>query len=170
MRVLCENLRKHNLKLSPSKARLGATDADFLGRFISPTGVRPNAGRKIKMIMPRDLKQERALLDGVGYYSKFLRCLSKRIRPITSLLRKGVKFEFTPAMEVSEPEIIAELAPPPIFVLPDRDAVADGSRPFHVHCDVCIDGFGNVLEHEQPDGSVWPIAYISHATLDSERH
>ena len=50
--------------------------------------------------MPRDLKQVRAVLGGVGYYRKFLRDLSKRIRPITSLLRKGVKFEFTPAMEV----------------------------------------------------------------------
>ena len=45
------------------------------------------------MPMPRDLKQVRALLDGVVYYRKFLRDLSKRIRPITSLLRKGVKFE-----------------------------------------------------------------------------
>ena len=49
--------------------------------------------------MPRDLKQVRALLSS-GYYRKSLRDLSKRIRPITSLLRKGVKFEFTPAMEV----------------------------------------------------------------------
>ena len=48
--------------------------------------------------MPRDLKQVRALLGVVGYYRKFLRDLSKRIRPITSLLKKGVKFEFTPAM------------------------------------------------------------------------
>ncbi|WP_431195313.1 RNase H-like domain-containing protein [Alloalcanivorax venustensis] len=31
-------------------------------------------------------------------------------------------------------------------------------------------GFGAALEEEQPDGSVRPIAYISCATLDSERH
>ena len=40
---LFERLRKHNLKLSPSKARLGATDANFLGHSISPAGLRPNA-------------------------------------------------------------------------------------------------------------------------------
>ena len=103
MRTLFERLRKHNLTFSSSKARLGATDADFLGHSISPAGVRPNADKiyaLTKMPMPRDLKQVRALLGGVRYYSKFLRDLSKRIRPITSLLRKGVKFEFTPAMEV----------------------------------------------------------------------
>ena len=59
---------------------------------------------------------------------------------------------------------------PPILVFPDWDAVADGSRPFHVYCDACIDGFGAALELEQPDGSVRPIAYVSRATLDSGRH
>ena len=57
-----------------------------------------------------------------------------------------------------------------VLVFPDSDAVADGFRPFHVYCDACIDGFGAVLEQEQPGGSVRPIAYISRATLDSERH
>ena len=33
---LFERLRKHNLKLSPFKARLGATDANFLGHSTSP--------------------------------------------------------------------------------------------------------------------------------------
>ena len=31
IRALFERLRKHNLKLSPSNARLGATDANFIG-------------------------------------------------------------------------------------------------------------------------------------------
>lgn len=33
-RALSERLRKHSLKLSPSKAHLGATDAEFLDRSI----------------------------------------------------------------------------------------------------------------------------------------
>ena len=60
--------------------------------------------------------------------------------------------------------------PPPVLVFPIWDAVADGSRPFHVCCDACIDGFGATFEQEQPDGSMKPIAYISLAALDSERH
>ena len=40
MRTLFERLRRQNLKFSPSKARLGATDADFWGDSISPAGVR----------------------------------------------------------------------------------------------------------------------------------
>ena len=43
MRALVERLRKHNLKLCPSKARLGATGADVMGHSISPAGACPNA-------------------------------------------------------------------------------------------------------------------------------
>ena len=102
-----------------------------------------------------------------GVIRKVLRDLSKRIHPITSLLRNGVKVDFMPAMEVVVSEILAELAAPPISVLSDWDVMADGSHPFHVYCDARIDGFGG---QEEPDGSMRPIAYISRATLDSERH
>ena len=43
IRCLFERLRKYNLKLFPSKARLVATDANFLGHSASPAGLRPNA-------------------------------------------------------------------------------------------------------------------------------
>ena len=112
MRTLFERLRKHNFKFSPSKARLGATDADFLGHSISPAGVRPNADKiyaLIKKPMPRDLKQVRALLGGVGYYRKFLRDLSKRIHSVTSLLRKGIKFEFIQPWRLSCPKFSPSL-------------------------------------------------------------
>ena len=102
IRSLFERLREHNLKLSPSKARLGATDANFLGHSISPAGLRPTAEKVsalINMPMPADVKQVRALMSGINYYRNFLPDLSKRLRPINSLLRKGVKFAFTPAME-----------------------------------------------------------------------
>ena len=149
MGALFECRRKHNLKLSPSKARHGATDADFLGHSISPAGVGPSADKIYalnKMPMPRDLKQVCSLLGGVGYYRKSLRDLSKRIRPITSLLGKGVKFAFTIALEEIVRKIVAELAAPPILVFPDWDAVVDGSRPFNVYCGACIDGFGGALD------------------------
>ena len=71
-------------------------------------------------------------------------------------------------MEKLVREILAEFATPLILIFPNGDAVTDGSRPFHVYCDACIDGFGAALEQEQADGSTKPIACISQATLDSE--
>ena len=117
-----------------------------------------------------DVKQVRALMSGINYYRNSLPDLSQRLRLINSLLRRRVRFAFTPGMEKLVREILVELATPPILVLPNWDAVAAGSRPFHVYCDACIDGFGAALEQEQGDGCIKPIAYISRATLDSERH
>ena len=67
-------------------------------------------------------------------------------------------------------QILAELATPTILVFPDCDAVADGSRPFHVYSDASIDRCGAALEPKQLHGSVRPIAFINCATLDAERH
>ena len=66
-------------------------------------------------------------------------------------------------------EILAALATPPILNFLNGDAAADESRPFHVYCGACIDGFGAALEQEQADGSMKPFAYISRASLDSGR-
>ena len=172
-RSLFERLRKHNLKLFPTKARWSATDANFLGHFISPAGPRPNAEKLsalTNMPMTTNVKQVRAPMGGVNYHRKFLPEFSKSLRPINTLLWKGVKFAFTPAMEKLVREILGELTTPPVFILPGWDAVADRTRPFHVYCDACINGFGAALEQEQTDGSIKLIAYISRATLDSERH
>ena len=108
--ALFQRLRKHNVKLSPSKARLGTTDADLSGHSIPPAGVRPNADKVSAlslMPMPRDLKQLRSLLGGLPYHQTFLPGMSKRIRPITALLKKGVKCLFTPSMEVIVRDMLA---------------------------------------------------------------
>ena len=73
-------------------------------------------------------------------------------------------------MEKMVRDTLVELATPPILVFPNWDAVADGSLPFHVCGDAFIDGFGVTLEQDHEDGSIKYIAYISRATLDSERH
>ena len=70
IKELFKQLRKHNVKLSPSKEKTGATDAGFLGHTISPAGVWPNTSKftaLTKMPMPSDLKQLRSLLGGVSY-------------------------------------------------------------------------------------------------------
>ena len=70
IRSLFERLRNDNVKLSSSKARLRATDANFLDHSICPAGLRPNAEKVLAMTnmpMPTDVKQVRALMDGINY-------------------------------------------------------------------------------------------------------
>ncbi|CAB1118552.1 unnamed protein product [Ectocarpus sp. CCAP 1310/34] len=122
MRALFERLRTHNLKLTPPKATIGTTEANFLGHTISPDGVRPN-GAKVaaltKMPVPKDVKQLRSLLGGLSYYRKFLPNMATRIRPLTTLLKKQATFVFTPAMAQAVRVLLSELANPPVLVYPD---------------------------------------------------
>ena len=118
--------------------------------------------------MPTDLKQVRALMGGINYYRNFLPYLSKRFRPINSLLRKGVTFLFMPAMEKlvsSRSLLLCRFWSFPIGTL---------SPTAHARsmCTATLASKGLVaaLPQEQADGSLKPIAYISRATLDSERH
>ena len=81
LREFLSRLRKHDLKLSPSKARLGATELDFLGHSISPAGLHPDTNKvraMTEMPMPTNISQLRSLLGGLSYYSKFLPNLSNR--------------------------------------------------------------------------------------------
>ena len=174
IRALFGRLRKHNLKRSPAKAKIGATIADFLGHTISAGSYSPNTDKvaaltRMPMHIPTDKEQVRSFLGGVNYYGNFLPNLSRRLRPINALLKQRTTLDFTPAMEATIRAILHEFTEPPVFVYPDWDAVAETSRPFRLYCDARLDGFGATLEHEQPDGPVRPIIYISRATLDSER-
>ena len=120
--------------------------------------------------MPEDLKQLRFLLRGLSYYRKFLRDMAARMRPITSLLKQGVKFVFPPAMEAIVRELRAALSTPPVLVYPNWDGVTDNSRPFLLYCDASVDGFGATLEQEQDDHTIHLIVFISRAFIESERH
>ena len=167
------HLRLHKLKLSPDKSRIGAARVEFLGHVISADGVRPNDDRVAaltRMPMPTNIKQLRSLLGGLSFYRKFLSNMASHIRSITALLKEGVAFDFTSAMEDIVRALLAELAAPPILVFLDWDAVIVTSRPFRLHCDASTAGLGATLEQEQPDGSIRPIVYISRATLDNEQN
>ena len=122
------------------------------------------------MPMPTTVKQLRSLLGGLSYYRSFLKNLSKRVKPLTALLKKGARFDFTPEMDKIVRSLLKELSEPPVLVFPDWDAIADGSRPLILYCDASTstDGIGATLEQKQADGSIRPIVFISRATLDAE--
>ena len=122
IRFLFERLREHNLELSPSKARLGATDANFLGHSISPAGLRPNAEKVsalINMPMPMDVKQVRALMGGINYYRKILPTCPRGFARLTRFFGKELNLRSRRLWKKLVRDTLAELATPPILVFPN---------------------------------------------------
>jgi hypothetical protein len=77
----------------------------------------------------------RVLLDWLDIIEGFLK-LSK---PMTELLEKDKKFEWTLACEASFLELKKRLTTAPILVMPDME------KPFSIYCDTSSQGLGCVL-------------------------
>lgn len=66
--------------------------------------------------------------------------------------------------------LLAGLATLPLLAFPDWDALDDKLRPFHLYSDASTNGLDTTLEGEYPDGSNAPIGYITHTTVNNDRH
>ena len=73
-----------------------------MGHIISEEGI-PVDPEKIEAIMnwatPRNMTDIRSFMGLVGYYMRFIEGFSKVALPVTSIQRKGIKFEWIPRCE-----------------------------------------------------------------------
>lgn len=85
------------------------------------------------------MKDVRNFLGHAGFYRRFIKDFSKIVRPLTALLCKDVKFDFTPECFKDFEEIKAALTSAPIVQAPDW------SLPFEIMCDASDFDVGAVL-------------------------
>jgi hypothetical protein len=95
----------------------------------------------------------------VGYYRIFIEGFSKIAHPITSLQRKGVKFQWTLDCEKSFQHLKQLLTSAPILGITDLD------EDFIVCTNACNEGLGGVLSQ---NGFV--ICYESRKLKDHEKN
>ena len=98
LRQFLERLTRFNLKPAPNNALLSTAEIIFLGHKISSEAVGPDLGNvkaTKEMPMSQNVSQLRSLLEALSYYGGQLPKVAARIQPLNSLLRKGVKFEFS---------------------------------------------------------------------------
>ncbi|KAK1695522.1 hypothetical protein QYE76_012219 [Lolium multiflorum] len=100
---------------------------------------------------PTTQTEVRAFLGLAGYYRRFVEGFSSIARPMTQLLKKDKKFEWTDKCEESFQQLKTRLTTTPILIMPDI------TKPFDVYCDASKIGLGCVLMQE---GKV--ISYLSH--------
>ena len=98
LRRFLERLTRFNLKPAPNNALLGTAEIILLGHKISSEGVGPDPGNvkaTKEMSMPQNISQLRSLLGALSYYGRQLPKIAARTQLLNSLLRKGVKLEFS---------------------------------------------------------------------------
>jgi hypothetical protein len=92
----------------------------------------------------------------VGYYRWFIPNVSKIVKPIIELLKKGKKYVWSDAYDEAFKNLKKLLTTSPVLAQPDTN------KPFNVYCDASGTGLGGVLMQE---GQV-----ISYSSQQLRRH
>jgi hypothetical protein len=153
LRLVLETLREHQLYAKLSKCEFWLSEVAFLGHIVSAGGISVDP-EKIQAILdwlsPTNVFEIRSFLGLAGYYRKFVEGFSSIAKPMTQLLKKDKKFEWTQKCEDSFQELKKRLTSAPILIMPDV------TRSFDMYCDASRLGLGCVLMQE---GKV--VSYLS---------
>ena len=165
LRDLFSVLRKHSLKLKPSKCILGATELNFLGHVVDKDTIRPCPTRKAgiaTLVLPKSKAQLHSFLGLANYLRKFVPNYAALAKPLFALITPSARFAWTPPTEQAFHLLKQKLTEAaPLYHL-------DPSCPLVLRTDASLVGVGAVLL-QLKDGIEQPISYTSHAFSDRER-
>jgi hypothetical protein len=122
LRVVLGKLREHKLYAKFSKCEFWLEKISFLGHILTAEGVAVDPG-KVETVsnwrQPTNVSEIRSFLGLAGYYRRFIEVFSKIARPMTELLKKEKKFNWTESCEKSFQELKRRLTTALVLTLPD---------------------------------------------------
>jgi ribonuclease HI len=155
-------LRAHKLYAKFSKCEFWLEKISFLGHILTAEGVAVDPG-KVETISnwqrPTNVSEIRSFLGLAGYYRRFIEGFSKIARPMTELLKKEKKFNWTESCERSFQELKRRLTTTSVLTL------LDIQRNFVVYCDASRQGLGCVLMQDEK-----VVAYASRQLKPHEQN
>ncbi|KAA3469924.1 Transposon Ty3-I Gag-Pol polyprotein [Gossypium australe] len=121
LRVL-QTLREKQLDAKFNKCEFWQREVGFLKHIVSAEGI--NVGpNKISAIVnwkpPKNVSEVRSFLGLAGYYRRFVKGFSMIASPMTRLLQKDVKFEWSDKCQQSFDRLKALLTEAPVLVQPE---------------------------------------------------
>ena len=123
---------------------------------------------KLKAIVewetPKTVKQVQAFLGFGNFYRRFIKNFSIIAKPLHSLSKKGIKFEWTKPREEAFEELKRAFTSAPVLQHPDPQ------KPFLVETDSSDFALGAVLSQKGEDGLIHPVAYMSTSLSPAEQN
>ncbi len=161
-----DRLRRAGLKLKPQKCQFLRKEVPYLGYVVSAEGLAtdPQKTEAIrKFPTPKNVTELRSFLGLSSYYRRFISGFSKLAHPLYDLLKKDIPFEWNASCQAAFNQLRERLSSTPVLAHPDF------SKAFYVETDASQLGLGAVLEQEQSDGKLHPVAYASRTLQPSEK-
>ncbi|KAA3476245.1 DNA/RNA polymerases superfamily protein [Gossypium australe] len=145
-----------------SKSEFWQQEVRFLGHIVSTEGIRVDLSKILAIVDRKPSRSEsdvKSFLRLAWYYRCFVKGFSMISTPMTRLLQKDVKFEWSEKCQKSFEQLKALLIKAPILVQPESE------KNFVIFSDVSLNGLGCVLMQE---GNV--IAYASRQLKPHEKN
>ncbi|WVZ76315.1 hypothetical protein U9M48_024299 [Paspalum notatum var. saurae] len=176
LRLVLQKLRDHKLYAKLSKCEFWLDQVPFLGHIVSKGGIMVDPS-KISSVMdwkvPEVVKEVRGFLGLAGYYRRFIESFSRIAKPMTSLLEKGVPFNWTKERQAAFDELKKRLTTAPVLTLPDL------TKSFTVYCDASkeasvrygispTDGWSDGKNKSDSRGHVEGMCYTIRNSWDKE--
>ncbi|KAG8483084.1 hypothetical protein CXB51_022054 [Gossypium anomalum] len=162
LRTVLQILREKKLFAKFSKSEFWLREVRFLGHIVSGDGIRVDPS-KISVIVdwkpPKNVSEVGSFLGLARYYRRFVEGFLTIASPMTKLLQKNVKFEWTDKCQQSFKKLKARLTEAPILVQPEP------GKEFVIYSDASLTGLGCVLMQE---GKV--VAYASRQLKPHEKN
>lgn len=138
VRLVFEQMQKHQLYLKKSKCVFGRTQLTYLGHVISQSGVATDPSKTTAMEKwpsPTSIAELRGFLGLTGYYRRFVKGYGVIAKPLTSLLQqKG--FQWSDQAEKAFQELKKAMVSTPVVALHNFEEI------FIVETDACENGIG----------------------------
>ncbi|GJT73468.1 reverse transcriptase domain-containing protein [Tanacetum coccineum] len=137
-----------------------------LGHKISGKGIEVDKAKIdviAKLPYPTNVKGVRSFLGHVGFYRRFIKVFSMISKPMTQLLIKDVRFDFSNDCKEAFNKLKEKLTTAPIIIS------LDWNEPFELMCNASDIAVGAVLG-QRIHGKFKPIYYASKTLNDAQAH
>ncbi|WMV51098.1 hypothetical protein MTR67_044483 [Solanum verrucosum] len=142
LRIVLQTFKDHQLFAKFSNCEFWLQSVAFLGHIMSRKGFQVDS-QKIEAVKqwPRSTSpiDIRSLLGLVGYYRRFVEGFSSTTSPLTKLIQKKVKFQWSDDCQKSFAELKTRLTIALVLTLPK------GSDGYVIYCNASRVGLGCVL-------------------------
>lgn len=155
------------LTINVEKSHFLLREIKYLGYLVGEKGLRADPTKVDAIVdfpQPVSVKQTRRLLGMAGWYRRFIPNFASLTSPLTDLLKKCRKFQWTAEAELAFTELKKCLTTAPILINPDY------TRPFFIRCDASTQGVGGVLYQKSNEGDEFPISFMSQKLNGAQRN
>jgi hypothetical protein len=142
LRLVLHKLRDNQLYAKLSRCEFWLEKFSFLGHVNTRGCIVVDPG-KVRDVLnwepPTTVSKIWSLLGPTGYYRRLIEGFSKILKPLTSLLEKDKKLEWSEACQNSFVELRKRMTTAPVL------AMLDVHKSFDIYCDASKQGLGCVL-------------------------